>query len=108
MFPYSGNMGILMIVSYKNKLTKDLIQNNFSKEIRKFPNELIRMTRRKLQMIHEAHNINDLKFPPGNKLKKLAGSLNDFYSIRINDQWRITFKFKKGHAYQVSVEDYHS
>jgi proteic killer suppression protein len=58
-------------------------------------------------MINNAQDINDLRVPPGNKLEKLKGSLNDFWSIRINNQWRIIFKWIGNDAYEVLVTDYH-
>ena len=58
-------------------------------------------------MLNNSQNINDLMIPPSNRLEKLKGNLNDFYSIRINDQWRIVFKWNNGNAEQVQVVDYH-
>ena len=52
-------------------------------------------------------NMNDLKVPPSNRLEKLSGNLKDFYSIRINDQWRIIFKWQSGNASEVQITDYH-
>jgi proteic killer suppression protein len=62
---------------------------------------------RKLEMIDKAETIEDLKVPPGNKLEALKGNRKGYYSIRINDQWRITFKFENGKALEVKIEDYH-
>lgn len=97
-----------MIVSFGNKLTKDLVEDLRTKETRAFPIELHRITRRKLAIIHAARAVIDLKIPPGNRLERLKGNLRDYYSIRINDQWRIVFKFDDGQATDVRVEDYHS
>lgn len=94
-----------MILSFGNKLAKDLVEENRSKEVKKFPTELYRVARRKLQLVHEAWELQDLKVPPGNRLEKLKGDLNDSYSIRINDQWRITFKFENHNAYEVTIVD---
>lgn len=58
-------------------------------------------------MIAAAKNINDLRVPPGNRLEELKGNLAGYYSIRINDQWRIIFKFEGGDAYDVTIIDYH-
>jgi proteic killer suppression protein len=63
--------------------------------------------RRKLVHIHSAVSINDLRVPPGNRLEKLSGSLNGFHSIRINDQWRIIFRWSDGNANAVEIIDYH-
>jgi proteic killer suppression protein len=96
-----------MILSFGNKLAYDLVEENSSKEVKSFPKEIYRASRRKLQLIHEAWEIQDLKIPPGNRLEKLKGNLKDYFSIRINDQWRITFKFENHNAYEVAVVDYH-
>ena len=58
-------------------------------------------------MIDKAETLDDLKVPPGNRLEALKGDRAGYYSIRINDQWRITFKFKNGNALEVKIEDYH-
>ena len=58
-------------------------------------------------MINNSVDINDLRIPPANRLEKLSGDLKDHYSIRINDQWRIVFKWSEGHAFQVQIVDYH-
>lgn len=96
-----------MIISFGNKLAKGLVEENVSKETRRFPNELTRNARKKLNMIHAAKQIEDLKIPPGNRLEKLKGDFSQFYSIRINNQWRIRFQFQDGNAFYVIVEDYH-
>ena len=74
---------------------------------RKLPSTIQETARRKLRMINNAHDIADLRIPPANRLEKLAGRLKDFYSIRINDQWRIIFKWQSGNAYEVEIVDYH-
>ncbi len=71
------------------------------------PSEIQQTARRKLRMINNADNINDLRIPPSNHLKKLKGYLSDFYSIRINDQWRIIFIWEKNTAINVQIVDYH-
>lgn len=58
-------------------------------------------------MLNNSQNINDLRVPPSNRLEKLGGDLKEFYSIRINDQWRIIFKWKSGQAQEVKIIDYH-
>ena len=60
-----------------------------------------------MRMINNSIDINDLRVPPANRLEKLVGDLNDFHSIRINDQWRIIFKWMDGHSYDVKIVDYH-
>ena len=58
-------------------------------------------------MIDNAHELNDLKIPPGNRLEALKGKLKGYYSIRINDQWRLIFKWLQGDAYDLEIVDYH-
>ena len=65
------------------------------------------VARRKLRMIEAAKVVEDLRIPPGNRLEKLVGNLDGFYSIRINNQWRIVFKFENGGAENVRITDYH-
>ncbi|HET6558548.1 MAG TPA: type II toxin-antitoxin system RelE/ParE family toxin [Prolixibacteraceae bacterium] len=74
---------------------------------RKLPNEIQDIARRKLRMINSSLDINDLRIPPANHLEKLKGERSDYYSIRINLQWRIIFTWKKNDAYNVRIIDYH-
>ena len=69
--------------------------------------ETQRIGRRKLRMINNSQNLDDLKIPTANRLEKLSGKLKDYYSIRINDQWRIIFKWIEDHSYKVEILDYH-
>lgn len=96
-----------MIVSFGNRLARDLVELQKSKELRFFPNQLRESARKKLAMVHAAKQLTDLRVPPGNRLEALVGNRKGHHSIRINDQWRIVFKFENGNAYEVSVEDYH-
>lgn len=96
-----------MIIRFSNQLAEDLFDNHESKHVRKFPPELHRIARRKLLYLHEASDLRDLRAPPGNRLEALRGSLLGFHSIRINDQWRVVFRFEKGNAFDVQVIDYH-
>lgn len=73
----------------------------------KLPIDIQRIGRRKLRMINNSLDINDLRIPPANRLEKLSGKLKDYHSIRINDQWRIIFKWIEGHSYKVEIFDYH-
>lgn len=75
---------------------------------KKLPPEIQNVARRKLRMINSAQNINDLRIPPANQLEKLSGDLKDQYSIRINRQWRIVFKWDNHDALDVSIVDYHN
>jgi toxin HigB-1 len=58
-------------------------------------------------MLNNSQNLNDLKIPPSNRLEKLSGTLKEYYSIRINDQWRIIFKWKENNSLDVTILDYH-
>jgi proteic killer suppression protein len=96
-----------MIKSFENKLAHDIFNDANTLQTRKFPSELYRVARRKLFYLNEAVDLTDLKVPPGNRLEALKGDLKGLFSIRINDQWRVVFKWDKGNSYDVSVVDYH-
>lgn len=74
---------------------------------KKLPNEIQDVARRKLRMINSSQEINDLKIPPANRLEKLKGDLSNYFSIRINNQWRIIFIWRNNDAYDVKIVDYH-
>jgi len=74
---------------------------------RKLPANIQNVTRRKLRMVNNAQNINDLRIPPANHLEKLSGNLDGYYSIRINKQWRIIFIWENDNAFNVQIVDYH-
>lgn len=93
-----------MIVSFGDKEAEKIWQGQRS---RKLPNQIQEIARRKLRMINSAIDLNDLKIPPANRLEKLSGELRAFFSIRINDQWRIIFKWSAGNASDVEIVDYH-
>jgi proteic killer suppression protein len=73
----------------------------------KLPPEIQNAGRRKLRMINNSIDLNDLRIPPSNRLEKLSGKFKDYHSIRINDQWRIVFMWQAGHALEVEIVDYH-
>lgn len=93
-----------MINSFVDRETEKIWEGHKSKIL---PSEIQQVPRRKLRMINNAENINDLRIPPVNRLKKLKGGLSDFYSIRINDQWRIIFNWQSNNAENVQITDYH-
>ena len=93
-----------MIKSFADKSTEKLFQRN---RVRELPSQILKAAYKKLLLIDAAGNINDLRVPPGNMLEKLSGKLTDRYSIRINDQWRIVFKWIENDAYEVEIIDYH-
>lgn len=74
---------------------------------KKLPSEIQNVARRKLRMINNAQDINDLRIPPANRLEKLKGDMSKYHSIRINNQWRIIFEWRNNDAYNVSIIDYH-
>ena len=96
-----------MIESFGNTLAEDLFEDKNSKATKAFPPELRRAARRKLQYVHEAADLRDLKSPPGNRLEGLKGDFKGFHSIRINDRWRVVFRWSGGNAFDVQVVDYH-
>lgn len=96
-----------MIVSFGDKLTEALYHGTSDKGLRRLPPEVIHRTLNKLEMLNSAHDVKDLRSPPGNRLEALERDLKGFHSIRVNDQWRIIFKWKDGNAYEVRFADYH-
>lgn len=93
-----------MILSFGSKETEKVWKGE---RVRKWPIEIQTVGRRKLRMLNNSQNISDLRVPPSNRLEKLGGNLKDFYSIRINDQWRIIFLWGDGNASNVEIIDYH-
>jgi proteic killer suppression protein len=93
-----------MIKSFKDFETEKIWKGRFSA---KLPQDIQRTALRKLFMIHNSINVNDLNVPPGNRLEELKGNRAGQYSIRINEQWRICFKFENGNAFETEIVDYH-
>jgi proteic killer suppression protein len=93
-----------MIVSFGNSETEKIWNGE---RVKKLPNEIQNMGRRKLRMLNNSSVLADVRIPPSNRLEKLSGKFKDFYSIRINDQWRIIFKWNTGNASAVEIIDYH-
>ena len=93
-----------MIKSWGNDSTKEIWDGLF---VRTLPHDIQRTAKRKLVHIHAANVIEDLRIPPGNRLEKLSGDRIGQWSIRINKQWRICFKWEDGNAFEVEIEDYH-
>lgn len=93
-----------MIVSFGDKDTKKIWDGE---RIKGLSTDLQETGRRKLRMLNNSQNLTDLQIPPSNRLEKLKGALKDFYSIRINNQWRIIFKWESGNASEVEIIDYH-
>ena len=95
---------VSMIKSFGSKETEKIWEGIRST---KLPFEIQQIGRRRLRMLNNSVSIIDLRVPPSNRLEKLTGSRKDFYSIRINDQWRIIFKWIEGHSFEVEIIDYH-
>ncbi len=96
-----------MIVSFKDQAAEDLFNGHSSKKSLRIPRDLWQTARRKLDMLNAAHALKDLQAPPSNRLEALKGDLKGLYSIRINDQFRVVFKWTFGNAAEVRITDYH-
>ncbi len=97
-----------MILSFGDKATEDIFNGDNSREARGISRDLWKVAARKLDQMNAAHELGDLKSPPGNRLELLKGSLAGFHSIRVNDQYRIIFKWSGHGAEKVRLLDYHS
>jgi proteic killer suppression protein len=93
-----------MITSFGSKETEKIWNGD---RVKNLPQEIQQIGRRKLRMLNNSQNLIDLKVPPSNKLEILSGKMSDFHSIRINDQWRIVFKWNDGNSSDVTIMDYH-
>ncbi len=93
-----------MIQTFADKETKSAWDGTIS---RRFPREIQRTAKRKLVLLHSVLDLEELRIPPGNRLEKLSGSRDGQWSIRINDQWRICFRWSGHEAYNVEMTDYH-
>ena len=93
-----------MIHSFASKETELIFNGRVS---RKLPHDIQKTARRKLLYLEDAEDLQDLLAPPGNRLEKLSGNREGQYSIRINDQWRICFRWHEDKAHEVEIVDYH-
>ena len=93
-----------MITSFRCKETEKLFHGRYS---RKLPSDIQHVAARKLKLLNDAAELNDLRAPPANRLEALKGSRKGQYSIRINDQWRICFQWNIGNASRIEIVDYH-
>ena len=94
----------LMIRSFRDNDTRRLFERS---SVRRFGNDVQRAAFRKLRMLDAAASLADLRVPPGNRLERLKGHRMGQYSIRINDRWRICFRWESGEAHNVEIVDYH-
>lgn len=97
-----------MIVSFRDKGTEDVFDGRDTRNARKAcPSDLVRVARRKLDLLNQAAALGDLRAPPNNRLEKLKGDREGQYSIRVNDQWRVCFRWTESGAEDVEIVDYH-
>lgn len=93
-----------MIKSFRNDLAEAAWQRRFVKGL---PGDIMKVAHRKLTQIHNARSLDDLRAPPGNRLEALRGDRKGRHSVRINDQWRVCFRWHQGDAWDVEIVDYH-
>ena len=93
-----------MILSFGSKETEKIWKGE---RVKKFSIEIQQVGRRKLRMLNNSQNLGDLKIPLSNRLEKLSGKLKDYFSIQINDQWRIILRWESNNAYEVEITNYH-
>jgi proteic killer suppression protein len=96
-----------VIIDFGDQTTEDIFNGLDTKQARSIPNTVWRVAVRKLDMINAAHELKDLRSPPANRLELLKGKWSEYYSIRINDQYRIVFKWVDQNAKSVMITDYH-
>ena len=93
-----------MIKLFRNAAAEAAWQRRFIKGV---PDDILKIANRKLTQIQNARDLNDLRVPPGNRLEALSGNRKGQHSMRINDQWRICFRWQDGNAHDVEIVDYH-
>jgi proteic killer suppression protein len=96
-----------VIRSFADETSADLFRERNTRAARRIPRPLWRVAQRKLKALDVASRLDDLKVPAGNRLERLKGERALRYAIRINDQYRVTFRWEQADAYEVRVEDYH-
>jgi proteic killer suppression protein len=95
---------VIIILTFGDKNTELIWQGI---RVKNLPLKIKNVGRRKFRMLNNSQTIYDLRIPPSNRLEKLGGNLDEFYSIRINDQWRIIFRWIEGQSEEVQIIDYH-
>jgi proteic killer suppression protein len=98
---------VVVIKTFRDEGTEDLFNGLTSRDARRTPQDIWNVARRKLDMVNAAHALQDLRVPPANRLEALKGDRKGFFSIRINDQFRVVFRWVDGDAYDVQIVDYH-
>jgi proteic killer suppression protein len=96
-----------MILNFADKTTEDIYNGLDSKPARRIPPVVWKIAVRKLDMLNAAHDLRDLRIPPANRLEALKGDWAGCHSIRVNDQYRVVFKWTEGNAKDVQITDYH-
>ena len=96
-----------MIRTLADDTTQDIWNGLNTKAARRVPHDLWSIVRRKLDQIDTVTRVDDLKVPPGNRLHQLAGNLRGYHAVRVNDQYRIVFRFQGADAFEVRCTDYH-
>jgi proteic killer suppression protein len=96
-----------VVQSFGDETTADLFRERNTRSARRIPRGIWRVVQRKLLLLDAAGRLEDLLTPAGNRLERLKGRQSDRHSIRVNDQYRVTFRWENGNAYEVLVEDYH-
>ena len=96
-----------MIRSFGDRFTESIYHGVRDGRTRRFPADVLKVAVRKLDMLNTAQQLGDLRSPPGNRLEALRGNLAGYFSIRVNDQWRVVFRWEGTDAIEVRVTDYH-
>jgi proteic killer suppression protein len=96
-----------VIQSFRDEATADLFRERNTRAARRIPRDLWRVVQRKLKLLDAAAMLEDLLIPAGNRLEARKGDQRGRHSIRVNDRYRVTFRWESGHAYEACVEDYH-
>jgi proteic killer suppression protein len=96
-----------MILNFQDRTTENIYNGDDTKAARSIPRTIWKVAARKLDLLNAARDVQDLKVPPGNRLEMLKGNRKGWYSIRINDQYRIVFQWNDGNAKDVGIVDYH-
>jgi len=96
-----------VIASFGDRATEDVFHGRRTRRTRAFPSDIVAAAFRKLDMLNAAQALGDLRSPPGNRLEALRGNWRSFHSIRVNEQWRVIFRWAEGAAHDVRLLDYH-
>ena len=96
-----------MIRSFADSVTESLFHGTRGSKLKRIPADVRRAATRKLDMLNAAHDLRDLRSPPGNRLEALSGGRTGSHSIRVNDQWRIVFTWSDAGPAEVALVDYH-